>query len=572
MKLVLTATGPQGSGKTTLLSDLTTFLQRYPMLTETEVRIYEGDGRTFSDNASTFTVAASPSGRKEARESGDRETYAMFKAEDGNWYVSRGNANQAAFLHQDAARDFMRYESAPAARQAACDAILDGNNIVFDGARHYFTGGTVAKGGGGDFKDWITTPFDVKISEGKPAIDWLSGEADVASQIETIERECRDAGYDPAVIRKMAKDRRDKLSAAEAPAIHDLEGPSLKDLCNQPLGEPYKSIAESLGTITAVDIERYDSDRELEEMMTTYSEQLADSVRSIIRDKTTGGHTKTKLRHVLNFLDKLTNSDVAIPCDFDDHERNHALHLADRLQEFVMANRASVTVNEGVKFDQTIEYLNRIAKGAGVILDEDGEDPVYAAARALYDAGYWTLANKWDDGADPDEAKLWAALRDALKIPTGTETRRMAEKIAKNSMFGKLNPNCAYGKFAEEIRFDGCMAPEKADLFARYNRMDVYHFTNSDELDDLPTGYPEEMGPEEMDLSVKIKTIRPPFMFAGLEWSEYESGDEYTISEGDEPAAWGYCLAPDYGRYCAIILGQIADALSIPREMLEEQK
>lgn len=486
MKLVLTATGPQGSGKTTLLSDLTTFLQRYPMLTETEVRIYEGDGRTFSDNASTFTVAASPSGRKEARESGDRETYAMFKGEDGNWYVSRGNVNQAAFVYQDAAKDFMRYESAPAARQAACDAILDGNNIVFDGARHYFTGGTVAKGGGGDSE--------------KPAINPLTGLPYVASEFYAIERECRDAGYDPATIRRIVQARRDKLSAAEAPAIHDFASTTL--------GEPY------------------DPDKDLEEMMTTYSEQLSDKLTRIMRSELIDGHTKTELRHVRNFLDKLTNSEVAIPCDFDDHERNHALHLADRLQEFVMANRASVSVNEGLKFDQTIEYLNRIAKGAGVILDNDGEDPVYAAARKLYDAGYWTLSNKWNDGADPDEAKLWAELRDALKIPTGTETLRQAQKIAKNSAYGRFSPNFAYGKFAqsmdpqfEEIELYGCTSYEQAmSRFDRYNRMDVYYFGEDaiKQASDLPVGYPEEMG-----IDIEIRLAAPAMTIGGVEFHAY---------------------------------------------------
>lgn len=189
MKVVVTTTGPQACGKTRLMNDLASFLKGYPMLTDTEVRFYEGDGRSFSDNASTFTVAASPSGRKEGSESGDRETYGMERKEDGNWYVSRGTTNVAAFAHEDAARDFMRYEAAPAGRQLAADAVIRGETIYFDGLNHDTYDRQNTKGGGGD------------------------------SLKELIERASR------------------------------------------PSGEPYKSITESLGSITPEDIESYDNEQ-----------------------------------------------------------------------------------------------------------------------------------------------------------------------------------------------------------------------------------------------------------------------------------------------------------------------
>ncbi len=519
MKVVVTTTGPQACGKTRLMNDLASFLKGYPMLTDTEVRFYEGDGRSFSDNASTFTVAASPSGRKEGSKSGDRETYGMERKEDGNWYVSRGTTNVAAFAHEDAARDFMRYEAAPAGRQLAADAVIRGEAIYFDGLNHDTYDRQNAKGGGGDSRT-----------------SWLTGLPDVGAELRKVRQECRDAGFDPEIVAQVARNRANsietsKVSAAEAPAIHGLD-PERKD--------------------------------DFPEMMTTYSEQLSEKITRILRNARIDGHTKTELRHIRNFLDKLTNSDVAIPCDFDDHERNHALHLADRLQEFAMANRASVSVNEGVKFDQTIEYLNRIAKGAGVILNEDGmePDPVYAAARALYDAGYWTLANKWGDGSDPDEAKLWAELRDALKIPTGTETRRFAEKIAKNSTYGKINPNFAYGKMTGAmhnltISRDAVYRAGIRDLEMNYN-------TGPEKWATLDI----ETVPGE--ISISFSEERQPFYFGGIEFHAYW-GNERVFDNLAPAMVQPWTDAPEkYEDFAEKVLAQIAKACGVPYTLLTE--
>lgn len=155
MKIVVTATGKQGSGKTRALKAIEACLRAHPMSEETEVRFYEGDGRTFSENAPIFTVAASPSGRTERRESGDRETIDIAKREDGFWYVTgRGQCLAACGTKEDASM-VARYMRATPYQKEAISAVLHGRTFGFDGTRAHFPepGEENWKGGGGEIED-----------------------------------------------------------------------------------------------------------------------------------------------------------------------------------------------------------------------------------------------------------------------------------------------------------------------------------------------------------------------------------------------------------------------------------
>lgn len=156
-----------------------------------------------------FTIPASPRvAGTHAERGGDRETVALVPREDGYWYVQWGGVNLAGFMSHGNAATWMRYITATAEQQEAVRRVLAGDSYIFLNSFDQAAADLPnCKGGGGEIEDpagadsWCEDKFaNIRNFQGKPA-PWF----EVFTPFPTC----------PPLAPE-------KLSAAEAPAIHDL--------------------------------------------------------------------------------------------------------------------------------------------------------------------------------------------------------------------------------------------------------------------------------------------------------------------------------------------------------------
>lgn len=232
MRATITVYGEQGSGKTNWLGQLKRALLATAPVEAVEVTVFEihreqGTSLHVSEQFDEFTIPAADA-EGSVGVAGDRETWSVAPYNDG-YCVRRGTRWVATFAHRSDAELFKMMKCTTSGQWLALGAVLDRKLFTFNGDRPFFFGGPIAencRGGGGDFAEGAgAIPLAVYWHEAAGNfINWWNDaplSATFYKAWASRRAEFPQTRADCQMHRIIANSMFGKLSAAEAPAIHD---------------------------------------------------------------------------------------------------------------------------------------------------------------------------------------------------------------------------------------------------------------------------------------------------------------------------------------------------------------
>jgi hypothetical protein len=229
MRATITVYGPQGSGKTRWLSQLKAALMGTAPIEAVEVTVFEGHSTkvgTFAYHSQQFDEFTIPAADAEGSDgvAGDRETWSVYWSPNGKYPVYSGTKLAATFERQFNAELFKKLKCTTSGQWQAIEAVFESKAFYFNGERPLFTGGPVSgncKGGGGEIAEGAgVIPRGVYwCNVGGNFYDAITHHGQGAQFYRAWVARRREFPQSENLTLPFATDG--KLSAAEAPAIHD---------------------------------------------------------------------------------------------------------------------------------------------------------------------------------------------------------------------------------------------------------------------------------------------------------------------------------------------------------------
>ncbi|MDR7061980.1 MULTISPECIES: hypothetical protein [unclassified Sphingopyxis] len=231
MRATITVYGEQGSGKTRWLEQLKRTLLATAPAEAVEVTVHESNksaGAMIARQFDEFTIPAADADGT-ASPAGDRETWSVYWSPNGKYHVYAGATLIARFERQSDAELFKKMKCTTSGQWQALGAVLDRKSFNFNGERPLFTGGPLSenrKGGGGEIAEGAgAIPPGVYWHEAAGNfISWWTDaplKATFYRAWASRRAEFPQSRHEAGTRTMFANSSFGKLSAAEAPAIHD---------------------------------------------------------------------------------------------------------------------------------------------------------------------------------------------------------------------------------------------------------------------------------------------------------------------------------------------------------------